>query len=85
MREPSNRPPGRSSSGEVEAGGHGSGRTRRNGPPRVDKRALKRGEHSESQSSDETILGILRPSVKFVKLSDHMVGLVHKHHIINEI
>ena len=28
-----------------------------------------------------------RPSVKFVKLSinNHIVGLVHKHHIINEI
>ena len=36
-QEPSSRPPGRPSPGEVEAGGHGSGRNKRNGPPRVDK------------------------------------------------
>ena len=56
--EPSSRPPGRPSPGEVEAGGHGSGRSKRKGPPRVEKRASKRGEHSESQSCDDTILGI---------------------------
>ena len=32
--------------------------TNKNGPPRVDKRASKREEHSESQSCDETIMGI---------------------------
>ena len=57
--KPSSRPPGRPSPGEIEAGGHDSGRSKRNGPPRVDKRASKRGKHSESQSYDETILGIL--------------------------
>ena len=35
--EPSSRPLGRPSSGEVEAGGHGSGRNKQNGPPRVDE------------------------------------------------
>ena len=37
--EPSSRPPGRTSSGEVEAGGYGSGRSKRNGLPRVNKSA----------------------------------------------
>ena len=44
--EPSSRPPGRPSPGEVEAGGHGSARSKRKGPPRVEKRAEKHGEHS---------------------------------------
>ena len=58
--EPSSRPPGRPSPGEVEAEGHGSAiRSKRNDPPRVDKRASECGEHAESQSCDETILGIL--------------------------
>ena len=61
--EPLSRPPGRPSPDEVEAGGHGSARNKRHGPPRVDKRAAKRGEHSESQSCDETILDILHISV----------------------
>ena len=33
---------------------------KRNGPPRVDKRTSKRGEHSGSQHCDETILGVPR-------------------------
>ena len=58
--EPSSRPPGRLSPGELETGRHVSGRSKRNGPPRVDKRASKRGESTlESQSYDETIPGIL--------------------------
>ena len=58
--EPSSRPPGRPSPGELETGRHGSRRRKRNGPPRVDKRASKRGESTlESQSYDETIPGIL--------------------------
>ena len=44
--EPSIRPPGRASPGEVEAGGHGNGKSKRNGPPRVENRAAKRGENS---------------------------------------
>ena len=57
--EPSSRPPGRPSPGEVEADRHGSGRSKRKGPPRVEKRAAKRGEHSELQSWDDTILVML--------------------------
>ena len=58
--EPSSRAPGRPSPGELETGRHGSRRRKRNGPPRVDKRASKRGESTlESQSYDETIPGIL--------------------------
>ena len=57
--EPASRLPGRPSSSEVEAGGYGSRRSKRNGHSRVDKRASKRVEHPESQSCDGTILGIL--------------------------
>ena len=56
-------PPGRPFPSEVEAGGHDSGRRKRNGPPRVDKKASKRREHSESQPWDETTLGILHIAV----------------------
>ena len=63
LHEPSSRPPGRPSLGEVGAGGHRSARSKRNGPPRVDKRASKRAEHSDSQSCDETILCILHISI----------------------
>ena len=62
--EPSSRPPGRRSPGGVEAGRHSSGRSKRNGPPRVHKRASKRGQHSGSQSCNETILGILHISIR---------------------
>ena len=55
--EPSTRPQDRPSPGEVETGKNGSGR--RKGPPRVEKRAAKRGEHSELQSWDDTILVML--------------------------
>ena len=58
--EPSNRPPGRPSLGEAEAGGHGISGIKLNDPPRGDKRTSKHGERSESQSYDGTILGILR-------------------------
>ena len=57
--EPSSRPPDRPSPGEAEEGEHSSGRSKRKGPPRVKKRASKRGEHSEFRSFDDTILGIL--------------------------
>ena len=57
--EPSGRSPGRPSTDEVEASGYGSGRCKRKGPPRVEKRAAKRGEHSELQSWDDTILVML--------------------------
>ena len=53
--ELSSRPPGRPSAGEVEGDGHGSGRSRRNGQPRVNERPSKRGEYSESQSCGETM------------------------------
>ena len=36
--ESSSKPPGRPSTGEVQAGGHGSGRSKRQGPSRVEKR-----------------------------------------------
>ena len=36
-----------SSRGEVEAGGRGTVRSKRKGPPRVEKRAAKRGERSD--------------------------------------
>ena len=58
-RESSNRPLCRPSRGDVKESGHGSGKSKRNGRPRVDERASRRGEHSESQTCDETILGIL--------------------------
>ena len=52
--------PGRPSPGKVEAGEHGgSGRSKRKDPPRVDKKALKRGEHSDFHSGDHVHLGIL--------------------------
>ena len=48
-QEPSGRPQHscRPSPGEVEAGGHGRGRRQRKGPPRVEKRAARRGERSD--------------------------------------
>ena len=58
--EPWSRPPSWPSPGEVETGGYGSGRTEPRASPRVEKSASKRREHSESQSCDDTILGILR-------------------------
>ena len=57
--EPSSRPPGRPSPGEVETGGYDSGRGKRKGPPRVEKRAAKRGKNSEPQSFDDAILSVL--------------------------
>ena len=57
--EPSSRPPGRPSPGEVEADRHGSGRSKRKGPPRVEKRAAKRGKRSDFHSDDNTILELL--------------------------
>ena len=54
--EASNRPPCRPSPGEVEAGGHGNGRSILKGSPRVEKRAAKRGERSDFHSEDSTIL-----------------------------
>ena len=68
--EPSSRPPGRPSPGEVEAGGHGSGRSKRKGPPRVEKRTSKRGKHSEFQSLDDTTLGILHIYTSWFKVND---------------
>ena len=56
------RPPDRPSLGKVEAGGHGSGSSKQNGPPRVDQGASKRGEHSGSPFCDETNLDILPTS-----------------------
>ena len=69
--EPSSRPPGRPSPGEVVAGGHGSARSERKGPPREKVRleltssegksegAAKRGEPSHFPSDDDMNLGIL--------------------------
>ena len=68
-RQPSSRPPGRPSPGEVETGGYDSGRGKRKGPPRVEKRAAKRGEHSELQPLDDTILGILHIFIYHAQLA----------------
>ena len=57
--EPSSRPPGRPSPCEVEGGEHGSGRRKRKGPPRIEKRVAKRGERSDFHSVDHRHLGIL--------------------------
>ena len=38
------------------AGGHGSGISKRKGSPRVEKRAAKRGEHSDFHPFNDTIL-----------------------------
>ena len=55
LHEPSRRTPGRPSPGEIEAGGHGSGRSTPKGSPRVDKC----GERSDFYSDDHTILDLL--------------------------
>ena len=47
---------------EIEAGGLGSRRNKRNGSPRVEKKSAKRGGHMKSQSCHETILSILHES-----------------------
>ena len=57
--EPSSRPPARPSPGEVEAGGQGSGISKREGPPRAEKRAAKRGERSNFPSFNVLHLSIL--------------------------
>ena len=67
--EPSSRPPGWPAPGEVEAGGHGSGRSKRKGPPRVEKRAAERGEHSEFQLCDDTILQVSYIYLSYTNLS----------------
>ena len=62
---------------EVKAGGHGSQKSKRKGPPRVDKRASKRGEHSEFQSRNDTTLGILH---MFISCDTHFkVVWTHTH------
>ena len=58
--EASSRPPGRPSPGEVEAGGHGSGKSKRKGSPRVEKGAVKRGKRSDFHADDDTILHFVR-------------------------
>ena len=45
--------------GVVEARWHGDGRSKRKGPPRVKKRAAKRGERSVFYSFNDTILDLL--------------------------
>ena len=57
--EPSSRPPCRPSPGAVETGGHGGGRSKRKGLPPLEKRAAKRGEHSDFHSFNDTILDLL--------------------------
>ena len=57
--DPSSRPPSRPSRGAVKAGGYGGERSKRKGPPRVEKKAVKRGEHSDFHSFNDTILDML--------------------------
>ena len=62
---------------EVEARGHGSRNNKRKGPPRVEKRVTKRGEHSEFQSCNDTTLGILH---MFISCDTHFtVVWTHTH------
>ena len=61
--EPPSRSPCRPSPGAVTAGGHSGGRSSRKCPPRIDKKASKRGEHSDFQSGDQLYLGILHISI----------------------
>ena len=57
--EPSSRPPGRPSPGEVEGGGHRNEKSKRKGPPGIETRAAKRGERSDFHFDDHMHLGIL--------------------------
>ena len=57
--EPSSKPSCRPSRGAVEAGGHGGRRSKRKGPPRVEKRAAKRRERSFFHSFNDTILDFM--------------------------
>ena len=74
--EPSSGPPGRPSSGKVLASGHGSGRSKRKGSPRVEKRAAKRGDLSVFHADDHAILLLLN---LFMPLSYqyHIAGIYH--------
>ena len=63
--EPSSRPPWSPSQGAVKAGGHGGGRSKRIGPPRVEKKAAKRGERSDFPCFNDTILDLLHISIKY--------------------
>ena len=66
--EPSGRPPCRPSPGAVEAGWHSRGISKRKGPPRVEKRAAKRGEHSDFHSFNDMILNLLHVFMEMLVL-----------------
>ena len=73
LHEPSTRPPGRPSPGGVEAGGYGSGRRKRNGPPRIDKRprskeSMRNPSPTTRQIWVPTYEIYLQPGIKVVSL-----------------
>ena len=77
-------PPCRPSRGAVEAGGHDGGRSKRKGPPRVEKRAVKRGKHSDFHSFNDTILDLLHVFVLFVYPRQSLYALQSLYHSISK-
>ena len=72
----SSRPPCRPSPGAVEAGEHGGGRSKRKGPPRVEKRATKRGERQFFPYFNDTISHFIHKYM--CRYLGHVVSAIEK-------
>ena len=74
--EPSSKPSCRPSRGAVEAGGHGGRRSKRKGPPRVEKRATKRGERQFFPYFNDTISHFIHKYM--CRYLGHVVSAIEK-------